>query len=67
MAVDPDEALPRKKKLTELTLGEDLSAMSEHELALRIEALENEVLRCRDAIAARKTTKSAAEAIFRKA
>ncbi len=66
MAVDPEELLPRKKKLTELTLGEDLSAMSEHELIARIAALEGEIARCRDAIQARQSTKSTAEAFFRK-
>lgn len=66
MPNDPDELLPRKKKITELTLGVDLSAMSEHELLARIASLETEIARCRDAIAARKSTKSAAEAVFRK-
>ena len=67
MPSDPDELLPRKRKTTELTLGDDLSAMSEHELLARIALLEAEIERCRDAIAARKSTKSAAEAFFRKA
>lgn len=67
MPIDPEELLPTKKKLTELTLGEDLSAMSEHELTARIGALENEIARCRDAIGARRSTKSAAEAFFKKA
>ncbi len=67
MPIDPDELLPRKKKLNELTLGEDISAMSEHELMARIAALDGEIARCRDAIAARQSTKSAAEAVFRKA
>ena len=67
MAIDPDELLPRKKKLAELTLGEDLSAMSEHELVARIAALEGEIARCRGAIEMRQSTKSSAEAFFRKA
>lgn len=67
MPIDPDELLPRKKKLNEVTLGEDLAMMSEHELVVRIAALEGEVARCRDAIRARQSTKSAAEAFFRKA
>jgi uncharacterized small protein (DUF1192 family) len=66
MAVDPEELLPRKKKHTELTLGEDISAMSEHELTARISDLEGEIARCRDAIRARQSTKSSAEAFFRK-
>jgi uncharacterized small protein (DUF1192 family) len=67
MPIDPDELLPRKKKTTEITLGEDLSAMSEHELTARIASLEGEILRCKESIAARQSTKSAAEAFFRKA
>jgi uncharacterized small protein (DUF1192 family) len=66
MAIDPEELLPRKKKLTELTLGEDLSAMSEHELVERIGQIEAEIVRCRDAIKTRQSTKSSAEAFFRK-
>ena len=66
MPIDPDELLPRKKKLTEITLGEDLSAMSENELVARIAALEAEIARYREAIGARQSTKSAAEAFFRK-
>jgi uncharacterized small protein (DUF1192 family) len=66
MADDADDLLPTRKKLTELTLGGDLSAMSEHELMARIAALETEIVRCRDAIAARQSTKSAAESFFRK-
>jgi uncharacterized small protein (DUF1192 family) len=65
MAIDPDELLP-KKKLTDLVLGQDLSALSEHELEARIAALESEIARCRDAIAARKQTKSAADAFFKR-
>jgi uncharacterized small protein (DUF1192 family) len=65
MAIDPEELLPRKK-LAEIVLGEDLSAMSEHELSARIERLESEILRCREAIRVRQSTKSAADAFFRK-
>jgi uncharacterized small protein (DUF1192 family) len=65
MAIDPDELLP-KKKLADLVLGQDLSALSEHELETRIAALESEIARCRDAIAAHKHTKSAADAFFKR-
>jgi uncharacterized small protein (DUF1192 family) len=65
MPIDPDELLPRKKK-TEIVLGEDLSTMSEHELVERIALLEAEIVRSREAINARKSTKSAADAFFRK-
>lgn len=65
MPIDLDELLPRKKS-PEIVLGEDLSAKSEDELAERIAALEAEIDRCREAIAARKSTRAAADSVFRK-
>jgi uncharacterized small protein (DUF1192 family) len=65
MAMDLDELLPRKKP-PEILLGEDLSAKSEHELVDRIAALELEIGRCREAIAARRSTRNAADSVFRK-
>lgn len=65
MAIDPEELLPRKKPAG-IVLGEDLSTMSEFELATRIGALEGEIARCRDAIADRKATKNAADAFFKR-
>ena len=65
MPIDPEELLPRKKA-PEIVLGEDISALSEHELAARIGALENEITRCRAAIETRKSTRSAADSFFRK-
>jgi uncharacterized small protein (DUF1192 family) len=65
MAIDPEELLPRKKT-PEFALGQDLSALSEFELARRIESLEGEIARCREAIAARQATKSAADSFFKK-
>jgi len=65
MPIDPEELLPRKKA-PEVILGEDLSAKSEHELAARIAALEEEIARCRTAIKARQATKSAADAFFKR-
>ena len=62
MAIDPEE--PRKK--VDFALGQDLSAMSEHELLARIESLESEIARCREAIGARRATKAAADSFFRK-
>jgi uncharacterized small protein (DUF1192 family) len=64
MTIDPDELSP-KKRPTEIALGGDLSAMSEHELAQRIVSLETEIARCREAILERKSTKAAADAFFR--
>jgi uncharacterized small protein (DUF1192 family) len=40
--------------------------MSEHELVARIAALEEEIARSREAIKARQSTKTAADAFFRK-
>ena len=65
MVSEPDELLPKKPK-TEIEIGQDLSAMSEFELAARIMALEGEIARSREAIAARQATKAAADAFFRR-
>jgi uncharacterized small protein (DUF1192 family) len=65
MVSDPDELLPRKPK-TEIAIGQDLSTMSEFELSARIQALEGEIARSREAIAARQATKAAADSVFRK-
>jgi uncharacterized small protein (DUF1192 family) len=65
MAIDPEELLPRKKA-PEIVLGEDLAAMSAHELERRIAALESEIARCREAITQRNATKSAADAFFKR-
>jgi len=64
MAIDPDELLPKKKR-HDIALGEDLSAMSEHELAARIGELEAEIVRCREAIDERRSTRAAADSVFR--
>jgi uncharacterized small protein (DUF1192 family) len=61
--MDLDE--PRKK-LPDILLGEDISAFSAHELEARIARLEEEIARCREAIAARHATKSAAESFFKR-
>ncbi len=65
MAIDLDELLP-KKKPEGISLGQDLSAMSEHELEARIALLESEIVRCREAIGARRSSKAAADSVFRK-
>ncbi len=65
MPIDPEELLPRKKP-ADIVLGQDLSAMSAHELEERIAALDAEILRCREAIHSRNNTKAAADAFFRK-
>ena len=63
--MDLDDLQPRKK-LPDIALGEDISTLSAHELEQRIARLEEEVARCRQAIAARHATKSAAENFFKK-
>jgi uncharacterized small protein (DUF1192 family) len=64
MPADPDDLGPRIKPV-EFALGQDLSALSEHELAARIAAMETEITRCREAIKARQTTRNAAAAFFK--
>lgn len=66
MAVDPDELLPRKKKTTEVEIGQDLYSMSEHDLEERIALLDGEIMRCREAIKARQATKHVADKFFKK-
>ena len=56
---------PRKKP-PEILLGEDLSALSAHELAARIARLEEEIARCREAIKNREATRSVAENFFKR-
>ncbi|HEY0107252.1 MAG TPA: DUF1192 domain-containing protein [Rhizomicrobium sp.] len=63
MPIEPEE--PRKKQ-PDIALGEDLSALSAHELQLRIAAFEAEIARCREAMAQRSATKSAADAVFKR-
>ena len=66
MAIDPEDLLPRKKP-SGITLGEDLSILSEFELSARIMALEEEeIARCRHAIGVRQATKSAADSFFKR-
>jgi uncharacterized small protein (DUF1192 family) len=64
-AMDLDDLQPRKK-LAELVLGEDISALSAHELEKRIARLQEEIARCDAAIKHRQATKSAAENFFKK-
>jgi uncharacterized small protein (DUF1192 family) len=65
MPFDPDD-LPLKKKFTEIVLGQDLSQLSEFELSARIMEMEAEIARHREQIGARKATKDAASAFFKK-
>jgi uncharacterized small protein (DUF1192 family) len=65
MAIDLDELAPRKPK-PQSVLGEDLSAMSAHELDARIAALEAEIVRTREELRSRTATKNAADAFFKR-
>lgn len=64
--MDSDDLEPRKKKLPDVVLGEDISALSAHELEARIARLEEEIARCRKAVAERDATRSAAENFFKR-
>jgi uncharacterized small protein (DUF1192 family) len=64
-AMDLGDLEPRKKA-ADIVLGEDISALSAHELETRIARLEEEAARCRTAIAARLATRSAAENFFKR-
>ena len=64
--MDSDDLLPRAKKLPEIQLGEDIAALSAHELEARIARLQEEIERCKAAIAVRHATKSAAENFFKR-
>jgi uncharacterized small protein (DUF1192 family) len=55
-----------RKKAPEIQLGEDISALSAHELEQRIVRLEEEIARCREAIKARQVTRSTAENFFKR-
>jgi uncharacterized small protein (DUF1192 family) len=64
--MNSDDLEPRKKKLPDIALGEDISALSAHELEQRIARLEEEIARCRKAIDERSATRSAAETFFKR-
>lgn len=63
MAIFDDE--PRKKAQPH-EIGQDLSLLSQDELADRIGLLRGEIARLEAELAAKNTTKSAAEALFRR-
>lgn len=63
--MDIEDLAPRKKA-PQIQIGEDISALSAHELEARIAVLEEEIARCKTAIASRRATKSAAENFFKR-
>lgn len=56
---------PIKKKSTPHEIGQDLSALSLHELAERIDLLKTEIARLEAAKAAKSQSRHAADAFFR--
>ncbi|MBO9421264.1 DUF1192 domain-containing protein [Labrenzia sp. R4_2] len=61
-----DDDIPKKQEPNVVTVGEDLSRLSEDELHDRIEALTAEVNRTREALEQRGTIRNAADAFFQK-
>jgi uncharacterized small protein (DUF1192 family) len=61
-----DDDIPKKQEPNVVTVGEDLSRLSEDELRDRIEALTREVNRTREALEQRSTIRNAADAFFQK-
>jgi uncharacterized small protein (DUF1192 family) len=59
-----DEEAPKKKKVHEI--GEDLAALSLHELADRIAALKAEIVRLEQDIAAKRASADAASSFFKR-
>lgn len=55
---------PDKKKLVHV-LGEDLTTLSEDELAERVDLLKAEIARLEEAKAARRATREAASSFFK--
>ncbi len=60
--IDEDDAAPRPRGHV---VGEDLSTLSVDELTDRIEQLEDEIGRLRQAIDAKQATRSAADQLFK--
>lgn len=61
-----DDDAPKKPAQGAITVGEDLSRLSESELTERIEALNEEVNRTRQELEQRGTIRDAADSFFQK-
>ncbi|MHA7776429.1 DUF1192 domain-containing protein [Roseibium sp. M-1] len=59
-----DEDVPKKSSTGAVTVGEDLSSLSEAELAERIEALTGEINRTQRELEQRGTIRDAANSFF---
>jgi uncharacterized small protein (DUF1192 family) len=62
--MNPDDEL-RPVKKPDIAIGEDLSLLSVAELEHRIHVLESEIVRIREALAGKQSSKAAADAFFR--
>ncbi|WP_428650897.1 DUF1192 domain-containing protein [Roseibium sp.] len=61
-----DEDVPRKPRTGAITVGEELSALSETDLAERIEALHEEINRTQRELEQRGNIRDAANSLFQK-
>jgi|GEM_PF-1399929 len=61
-----DEDVPKKSASGAITVGEDLSSLSETDLAERIEALTEEINRTRQELEQRGNIRDAANSFFQK-
>lgn len=61
--MDLDDIRPIKKP--DIVIGEDLALLSVAELEHRVHLLESEIIRIREAIAGKQSSKAAADAFFR--
>ncbi|WP_247646117.1 DUF1192 domain-containing protein [Labrenzia sp. VG12] len=61
-----DDDVPRKSETAEISVGQDLSRLSEEELSERIEALTEEINRTQKELEQRSTIRNAADAFFQK-
>jgi uncharacterized small protein (DUF1192 family) len=62
--MDWDEVLPKPVKA--ITVGDDLRVLSVGELEARIVALEQEIVRVRDELQAKRAHEQAASALFKR-
>lgn len=60
-----DDELKARPKPPEHVVGQDLSALSVHELQERIQLLRAEIARLEADMAAKQSSRSAAESVFR--
>ncbi len=61
-----DDDTPKKQKGTQISVGQDLSTLSESELAERIVELEQEIIRTKEALSHRSNVRDEAESLFGK-